>query len=193
MRRTLLAPNVKYTRASSSSLTQTADAALFYQARESIHLGGTRSWWNTIGNHAMSLNIKNREAYELARELARLTGASMTEVVLSALRKQRADVCRQQQKQQQKQQLMAIAQRCAAHIQQPARAVEHGELLYDEAGLPLRNISARNETHTNFGCTSRSWEEACVAPVNATSAAQHLVTSATRSPKLKYTHQPLSD
>lgn len=82
----------------------------------------------------MSLNIKNREAYELAREPARLTGASMTEVVLSALRKQRAEV-RKQQQQQQKQQLMAIAQRCAAHIQQPARAVEHGELLYDEAGL----------------------------------------------------------
>jgi antitoxin VapB len=81
----------------------------------------------------MSLNIKNREAYELARELARLTGASMTEVVLSALRKQRAEVRKQQQRQ--KQQLMAIAQRCAAHIQQPARAVEHGELLYDEAGL----------------------------------------------------------
>ncbi|MFO7631473.1 MAG: type II toxin-antitoxin system VapB family antitoxin [Caldilinea sp.] len=84
----------------------------------------------------MSLNIKNREAYDLARKLARLTGASMTEVVLDALRKQRAEVRRQHQQQQRKQQLMAIAQRCAAHIQQPARATEHGDLLYDEAGLP---------------------------------------------------------
>lgn len=32
----------------------------------------------------MSLNIENREAYDLARKLARLTGASMTEVVLDA-------------------------------------------------------------------------------------------------------------
>lgn len=84
----------------------------------------------------MSLNIKNQEAYDLARELARLTGTSMTEVVLEALRTQRAEVRRQQQQEQRKQQLMAIAQRCAAHIQQPARAVAHGDLLYDEVGLP---------------------------------------------------------
>ena len=34
----------------------------------------------------MSLNIKNAEAYNLAHELARLTGHSMTTVVLEALR-----------------------------------------------------------------------------------------------------------
>lgn len=82
----------------------------------------------------MSLNIKNQEAYDLARELARLSGTSMTDVVLDALRTQRAEVRRRQQ--QRKQQLMAIAQRCAAHIQQPTRAVAHGDMLYDEAGLP---------------------------------------------------------
>lgn len=82
----------------------------------------------------MSLNIKNQEAYDLARELARLSGTSMTDVVLDALRTQRAEVRRQRQ--QRKQQLMAIAQRCAAHIQQPTRAVAHDDMLYDEAGLP---------------------------------------------------------
>ena len=46
----------------------------------------------------MSLNIKNTEAYDLARELARLTGHSMTTVVLEALRKQREQLLRQQQK-----------------------------------------------------------------------------------------------
>ena len=84
----------------------------------------------------MSLNIKNAEAYDLANELARLTGRSMTMVVLEALRQQRDEVLRQQQKAARVQELMAIAQRCAAHITQPVQAVAHGEMLYDERGLP---------------------------------------------------------
>ena len=84
----------------------------------------------------MSLNIKNAEAYALASELARLTGNSMTKVVLEALRQQREQLLRQQQKETRVQELMAIGQRCAAHIVQPVNAVEHGDLLYDERGLP---------------------------------------------------------
>ena len=84
----------------------------------------------------MSLNIKNAEAYDLARELARLTGRSMTTVVLEALRQQRAELLRQKQKEERVQELMAIAQRCAAHIIQPVRAVAHGDILYDASGLP---------------------------------------------------------
>lgn len=84
----------------------------------------------------MSLNIKNAEAYDLASELARMTGRSMTTVVLEALRQQRDEVLRQQQKAARVQELMAIAQRCAAHITQPAQAVDHGDLLYDAHGMP---------------------------------------------------------
>lgn len=84
----------------------------------------------------MSLNIKNAEAYDLASELARLTGRSMTMVVLEALRRQRDEVLRQQQKAARIQELMAIAQRCAAHTTQPTQAVDHGDMLYDERGLP---------------------------------------------------------
>lgn len=84
----------------------------------------------------MSLNIKNAEAYELARDLARLTGHSMTTVVLEALRQQREQLLRQQQKDVCVQDLMAIAQRCAQHITQPVKAVDHGDMLYDERGLP---------------------------------------------------------
>lgn len=36
-----------------------------------------------------ALNIKNNEAYRLAREIARLTGDSLTGAVISALRAQR--------------------------------------------------------------------------------------------------------
>ncbi len=84
----------------------------------------------------MSLNIKNTEAYDLARELARLTGHSMTTVVLEALRKQREQLLRQQQKDARVQDLMAIAQRCAQHVAQPVKAVDHGDMLYDERGMP---------------------------------------------------------
>lgn len=84
----------------------------------------------------MSLNIKNTEAYELARELARLTGHSMTTVVLEALRQQREQLLLAQQKDVRVQDLMAIAQRCAQHITQPVKAVDHGDMLYDERGLP---------------------------------------------------------
>ena len=84
----------------------------------------------------MSLNIKSREAYDLASELARLTGSSLTAVVLDALRKQRDQLQRQQQKDVRVQELMAIAKRCTAHIDQPVRALDHGDMLYDEHGLP---------------------------------------------------------
>jgi antitoxin VapB len=85
----------------------------------------------------MSLNIKNKEVYVLASELAQLTGRSMTAVVLDALRQQREQIERLRQKQARAQELMAIAQRCAAHIRQPVAALDHGAMLYDDRGLPL--------------------------------------------------------
>ena len=84
----------------------------------------------------MSLNIKNEEAYLLASELSRLTGQSMTAVVLDALRRRRQQLDQQQKKATQRKELMAIAKRCAAHLHPPLSAVQHGELLYGEDGLP---------------------------------------------------------
>ncbi len=84
----------------------------------------------------MSLNIKNREVYDLASELAWLTGRSMTAVVLDALRQQRDRLQLQQQKDARVQELMSIAHRCAVRIKQPVAAQQHGDLLYDEQGLP---------------------------------------------------------
>ena len=84
----------------------------------------------------MSLNIKNKEAYNLASELAQLTGQTMTAVVIDALRQHRRQIERQQQKEKRVQDLMAIGQRCAAHIKQPVTAQQHGDMLYDEHGLP---------------------------------------------------------
>jgi antitoxin VapB len=84
----------------------------------------------------MSLNIKNREVYELASELAALTGSTMTAVVLDALRRQQERLRQAQPQEARVQDLLAIARRCAAHIRQPVTAQAHGDLLYDERGLP---------------------------------------------------------
>jgi antitoxin VapB len=84
----------------------------------------------------MGLNIKNEEAYELAAELARLTGRSMTAVVIDALRTQLKLMQRYQEKESRLDELMAIGKRCADHIHHPVTALQHGEILYDESGMP---------------------------------------------------------
>ena len=84
----------------------------------------------------MSLNIKNKEVYALARDIATITGQSMTSVVLDALRRQKKQLLHQENTELRVQELMAIAERCAKHIRQPVSPVEHGDMLYDESGMP---------------------------------------------------------
>lgn len=84
----------------------------------------------------MGLNIKNDEAHELATELARLTGKSKTAVVIDSLRLQLEQLKRYQDKETRLEELMAIGQRCAAHLSQPLAAVQHGDILYNQAGMP---------------------------------------------------------
>ena len=84
----------------------------------------------------MGLNIKNQEAQEVASDLAKLTGKSMTVVVIAALRIQLKQLQRSQDKETRRQELMTIGKRCAAHIHHPVTALQHSEMLYDEAGMP---------------------------------------------------------
>ncbi len=81
----------------------------------------------------MSLNIKDPEAHWLAQAISRATGESMTSVVKQALRERFVRLERQKGKAS-VEELLAIADRAAAHVQHPY--VDHGELLYDEKGLP---------------------------------------------------------
>ena len=81
------------------------------------------------------LNIKNREAHQMAEELSRLTGESMTTAVTIALR-ERLDRVRQEQGLSLADRLLAIGQDCAAHLKEPFRSADHGDFLYDECGLP---------------------------------------------------------
>jgi antitoxin VapB len=83
----------------------------------------------------MSLNIKSEEAHRLAQELARLTGESMTAAVTRAVR-ERLDRLRRERAVSLADRLLAIGRDCAARLKEPFRSVDHGDLLYDERGLP---------------------------------------------------------
>ena len=82
----------------------------------------------------MALNIKDQEAYELAKALKRETGETMTHAVTEALRERLERVRRHAKPDATVEELLAIGRRCASTLRQPA--VDHGVLLYDERGLP---------------------------------------------------------
>ena len=81
----------------------------------------------------MSLNIKDPEAYRLARAISRPTGENVAQVVIRALRESLANIEDRQGKAGTSE-LLAIADRAAAHLKQPA--IDHADLLYGEDGLP---------------------------------------------------------
>jgi antitoxin VapB len=83
----------------------------------------------------MGLNIKNEEAHRLARELARATGESMTAAVSEAIR-ERLERVRGTSKKSRVERILEIGRDCAAHLKEPFKSVDHGDLLYDEKGLP---------------------------------------------------------
>lgn len=83
----------------------------------------------------MSLNIKNQEAHKLARQLARSTGETLTEAVTRSLR-ERLDRVRRAQGTGLADRLARIGKDCATHLKEPFRSADHGDLLYDEKGLP---------------------------------------------------------
>jgi len=83
----------------------------------------------------MALNIKNEKAHKLIQELAKLTGQSMTAAVTEAVR-ERIERLRDEQGTGLAERLVKIGRDCAAHLREPFRSVDHGELLYNEKGLP---------------------------------------------------------
>jgi antitoxin VapB len=83
----------------------------------------------------MAMNIKNEEADRLAHELSELTGESLTTAITEALR-ERLQRLEDQRGAGLSARLMRIGKDCAEHLKEPYRTVDHGELLYDEKGLP---------------------------------------------------------
>jgi antitoxin VapB len=83
----------------------------------------------------MSLNIKNEKTHRLVRELARVTGESMTAAVERAVR-ERLDRVRSSRGGDMATRLLKIGKESAPRWKEPYRSADHGELLYDERGLP---------------------------------------------------------
>jgi antitoxin VapB len=84
----------------------------------------------------MSLNIKNEETCRLAGELAGLTGETMTGAITIALRERLEREKRERSFEARLQKIRSITERTARMVREGPPVVEHGELLYDERGLP---------------------------------------------------------
>jgi antitoxin VapB len=72
----------------------------------------------------------------LARELARVTGESMTVAVSEAIRERLERVRSKNSKEGLAEHLLRIGRDCAAHIKEPYKSMDIDELLYDEKGMP---------------------------------------------------------
>jgi antitoxin VapB len=83
----------------------------------------------------MSLNIKNVETNRLIHELADLTGETLTDAVKRAVQ-ERLDRFDRRRKGSLSEHLLSIGRETAPLFKEPYRSIEHGDLLYDEMGLP---------------------------------------------------------
>jgi antitoxin VapB len=85
----------------------------------------------------MALNIKSDDTEALAREVARRTGESLTRAVQVALTERLARLDRGDASVTARAaRLLEIGRDAAPRWQEPQRSSNHGDLLYDEAGLP---------------------------------------------------------
>lgn len=85
----------------------------------------------------MTMNIKNQEIHDEARELAKLTGESLTEAVGKAVH-ERLERLRhdEEDKAQRLAALLRLAEDMRGRMKREFFEVDHGDLLYDERGLP---------------------------------------------------------
>ena len=84
----------------------------------------------------MSLNIKNEETCRLARELADLTGETMTGAITIALEERLERERHERSVEARLQEMRSISNRCAKLLREAGPPVDHGEYLYDDRGLP---------------------------------------------------------
>jgi antitoxin VapB len=81
-----------------------------------------------------TMNIKNPEAHRLAKQLAAATGESLTTAVIVALRERLDRTGRQRRNRATAEEILALGREIARHDRGPR--IDHGDLLYDEMGLP---------------------------------------------------------
>lgn len=80
----------------------------------------------------MALNIKDESVHEAVRQIARITGESQAQAVATAVRERLSRL----EKDELAARLLAIGHKSASRISSAASALDHGALLYDDAGLP---------------------------------------------------------
>jgi len=83
----------------------------------------------------VSLNLKNDEAHRLAQELSAVTGESMTTAATVAMR-ERLERLKREKPGTMADRLLDIGKDCAPRLKGRYRKIDHGDLLYDERGLP---------------------------------------------------------
>lgn len=87
----------------------------------------------------MSLNIKSADAESLAREVAALTGETLTAAVATSLR-QRLQRLRAEHgvgdTAARAERVLALGADIAPRLVEPWVSQDHGDLLYDDRGLP---------------------------------------------------------
>jgi antitoxin VapB len=83
----------------------------------------------------MAMNIKNDETQKLARKLSDLTGESLTAAITQAVR-ERLERVQSGQGEGLAERLLRIGKDCAVHLEGPFKTAEHGDILYDDRGLP---------------------------------------------------------
>jgi antitoxin VapB len=83
----------------------------------------------------MAINIKHKDTQKLVKELSKLTGETMTAAVTESVR-ERLERKRSQRGNGLAERLLEIGRDCASHLKEPFRTGDHGDLLYDEKGLP---------------------------------------------------------
>ncbi len=91
-------------------------------------------WYHQRGRKVpiMALNIKDPAVHEAVKEIARITGESQAQAVAAAVN----DRLRRLQADDLAERLLVIGREAASRMSQETMLIDHGELLYDELGLP---------------------------------------------------------
>jgi len=84
----------------------------------------------------MGISIKNPETERLARKLAELTGESMTMAVTEALREKVLRLQRENSRENRIRRMTELAKQIGDRLIEPYKSADHGDILYDEMGLP---------------------------------------------------------
>lgn len=84
----------------------------------------------------VGLHIKNEETCRLASEIARLTGTTKTGAITMALRERLERESNRTSVADRLRAMRRSAKRCAALVGPGVSSGQHGDLLYDEQGVP---------------------------------------------------------